>query len=483
MVRRGWQVSAKEIANPVVPNAQIRGFTHGQYPSLGNKTHVGVDLAAPCGTPVFSFADGEVIDVVASKRDDQRRFEALGYMVLIEHPVSLIGKAFYTLYLHFQSAPSVVKGDKVQANQSLGVVGDTGKNTTGCHTHFEVRFFPQLYFPPWAGIYGDGDQRQSLYFKLGWADPVGVFMAFPGGIPSAAYSLPSPTRTARDRPPSTLSTEVTAAIRYHGIYSHESKKDCIDYLRFHDDGAVIKICVAKGGTLWNIVKWFNREHNGVLRGRYVTNGNKIQFDIKGRSTWSYSGIIKGTVLYLDWYKHNSKSRGRRARYEFVAFSAIEKQRLEFDRQRLKTVEEDKKREATLAEDRAKICFPGYSKGQYVRVRTKNPSEDAAQRVLRINIFCQSDGLIELVSFTKRYAQSREMRGVKIYILYYEAEIRFVRDSWWRRPGISGRITFYTDKRDEGSNPTGKKMVAGDSRKIRGKIVFEKIEKGWWGQLN
>lgn len=194
----GWQVSAKEIANPVVTNAQLRGFTHGQYPSLGNKTHVGVDLAAPCGSPVFSFADGEVIDVVASKTDDPRRFDALGYMVLIEHPDSLIGKKFYTLYLHFQLPPSVAKGDSVWVNHLLGVVGDTGEKTSGCHTHFEVRFFADLYFQPWAGIYGNGDQRESLYFKLAWADPLSMFVAYPNGV-SAAQGESGSAASTRDQ--------------------------------------------------------------------------------------------------------------------------------------------------------------------------------------------------------------------------------------------------------------------------------------------
>jgi murein DD-endopeptidase MepM/ murein hydrolase activator NlpD len=55
----------------------------GTYPSIGKRTHVGVDLVAACGTPVYAFKDGHVIDLVESKED--QNFDSLGYMVLIQH--------------------------------------------------------------------------------------------------------------------------------------------------------------------------------------------------------------------------------------------------------------------------------------------------------------------------------------------------------------------------------------------------------------
>ena len=75
-------VTNNALANPVVPNAVIEDFRHGTYPSLGDRTHVGVDLFALCGMPVYAIEDGTVIDTIASK--DDRNFESLGYMVLIE---------------------------------------------------------------------------------------------------------------------------------------------------------------------------------------------------------------------------------------------------------------------------------------------------------------------------------------------------------------------------------------------------------------
>ena len=80
--------AAATYDNPVVPNAQLGEFRHGTYPSIGDRTHVGVDLAASCGTPVYAYDGGRVIDLIAS--EDDQNFSKLGYMVLIEHKVEVV---------------------------------------------------------------------------------------------------------------------------------------------------------------------------------------------------------------------------------------------------------------------------------------------------------------------------------------------------------------------------------------------------------
>ena len=172
------------IANPVVPNARLGEFQHGTYPSLGDNTHVGVDLVAACGSEVFPIIYGQVVDVIS--RPKKRNFKSLGYMVIISHPIKTIAspeesdnqRNFHSLYLHLQGPPQVEKGDYVKAGQTLiGYVGDTGV-AEGCHTHFELRTFSKR-FSKWKNIYGPGDQRNSKILKNGWADPVEWFIYYP----------------------------------------------------------------------------------------------------------------------------------------------------------------------------------------------------------------------------------------------------------------------------------------------------------------
>jgi murein DD-endopeptidase MepM/ murein hydrolase activator NlpD len=94
-------------------------------------------------------------------------------MVIIEHPASVTGRAFYSLYLHLQSPP--VAGEHVARGAPLGRIGATGR-ATGCHLHLEVRYFRPRVSRLWQHIYGPGDQRASPHFRESWEDPV-AFLA------------------------------------------------------------------------------------------------------------------------------------------------------------------------------------------------------------------------------------------------------------------------------------------------------------------
>lgn len=85
--------------------------------------HKGIDLAAPEGLTVRAALGGEV---VFAGRDG-----AYGNTVVLRHPGGL-----QTRYAHLRSL-SVRPGDVVSNEQSLGVVGSTGR-ATGAHLHFEV---------------------------------------------------------------------------------------------------------------------------------------------------------------------------------------------------------------------------------------------------------------------------------------------------------------------------------------------------------
>lgn len=120
-----------------IPNATItQGFgptaysfeaAYAGFPHF----HTGVDLAVPLGTPVFAAADGVVVEAGAMT-DASGTLVGYGNYVIIQHDAGL-----KTLYGHLLTI-GVKAGDAVKRGQLIGLVGSTG-NSTGPHTHFEVR--------------------------------------------------------------------------------------------------------------------------------------------------------------------------------------------------------------------------------------------------------------------------------------------------------------------------------------------------------
>jgi murein DD-endopeptidase MepM/ murein hydrolase activator NlpD len=86
--------------------------------------HLGVDIAAPKGTPIRATADGVV-------RFSARQSE-YGNLIVLEHP-----RGFSTRYGHL-SAYNVSSGQTVHKNDVIGYVGMTGR-ATAPHLHYEVR--------------------------------------------------------------------------------------------------------------------------------------------------------------------------------------------------------------------------------------------------------------------------------------------------------------------------------------------------------
>jgi murein DD-endopeptidase MepM/ murein hydrolase activator NlpD len=86
--------------------------------------HMGVDLVAPAGTPIFATGAGRVL----------RSGIAGGYgnMVEIQHADGLV-----TRYAHMRSL-AVGVGDPVTAGTVVGTLGSTGEST-GAHLHYEIR--------------------------------------------------------------------------------------------------------------------------------------------------------------------------------------------------------------------------------------------------------------------------------------------------------------------------------------------------------
>ena len=88
-----------------------------------NRPHLGVDYAAPIGTPVRTVGDGRVVFV--------GRKGGSGKMVKIRH-----NSVYTTAYLHLNGyGKGIKRGAKVAQGQTIGYVGKTGW-ATGPHLHF-----------------------------------------------------------------------------------------------------------------------------------------------------------------------------------------------------------------------------------------------------------------------------------------------------------------------------------------------------------
>jgi len=105
---------------PVDSARMTRGFLPNK-----RRPHLGIDLAAPKGTPILAAQGGTVIYA-------GREFRGYGKMILVES-----GNGWATLYAHFDKI-LVSEGQKVRKGEILGAMGRTGR-ATGVHLHFEIR--------------------------------------------------------------------------------------------------------------------------------------------------------------------------------------------------------------------------------------------------------------------------------------------------------------------------------------------------------
>ncbi len=107
--------------------------------------HTGVDLDATRGTPVLAAGAGKVVWVgFGLYSGTYNQDDPYGLAILIRHEFGHEGRLLYTAYGHLDSA-SVWQGQRVEAGEVIGEVGDTG-NAEGPHLHFEIRFGENGYF-------------------------------------------------------------------------------------------------------------------------------------------------------------------------------------------------------------------------------------------------------------------------------------------------------------------------------------------------
>jgi murein DD-endopeptidase MepM/ murein hydrolase activator NlpD len=124
----GRAVRAAFLRSPISYTRISSGFSGARlHPVLKRvRPHLGVDFAAPEGTPVWAPADGVVVE---KGRDGES-----GNRITLRH-----GGSYETSYLHLSRFASGLKvGDRVRQKEVIGYVGSTGL-ATGPHLDYRVR--------------------------------------------------------------------------------------------------------------------------------------------------------------------------------------------------------------------------------------------------------------------------------------------------------------------------------------------------------
>lgn len=121
----GKSLRRSYLASPLEFSRVSSTFSVRFHPILKQmRAHLGVDYAAPTGTPVRSVGDG-VVDFAGVQ-------SGFGNIVIVKHRNN-----HSTFYAHL-SEIAVTRGQAIAQGQTLGAVGSTGR-ATGPHLHFEFR--------------------------------------------------------------------------------------------------------------------------------------------------------------------------------------------------------------------------------------------------------------------------------------------------------------------------------------------------------
>ena len=114
------------VRTPMLNFKITSGFGVRFHPILGySRPHLGVDFAAPIGTPIFAAGNGTIIKAGWNP--------AYGRRIEIQH-----ANGYVTTYNHMSGfARGAVDGARVKQGQTIGYLGQTGL-ATGPHLHYEV---------------------------------------------------------------------------------------------------------------------------------------------------------------------------------------------------------------------------------------------------------------------------------------------------------------------------------------------------------
>lgn len=124
---KGYSLDKAFLKMPLRFNYISSGFNRNRrHPIMGGvHPHLGIDYAAPIGTPVWAVADGIV--------DSAGWEEGFGKQVVLRHP-----EGYMSYYSHLSKyGPGIKAGKRVEQKQIIGYVGSTGFST-GPHLDYRL---------------------------------------------------------------------------------------------------------------------------------------------------------------------------------------------------------------------------------------------------------------------------------------------------------------------------------------------------------
>jgi len=109
-------------------NTVFAYFERSTIYRAGQGLHMGLDLAAACGTPVVAIGDGTVLSV-------DGRGGSPPHNLMIDH-----GNGYVSLYGHLLERPKLAVGQEVRRGDVVALSGDMyGTCYTAPHLHLEIR--------------------------------------------------------------------------------------------------------------------------------------------------------------------------------------------------------------------------------------------------------------------------------------------------------------------------------------------------------
>ena len=122
----------------------------------GKQLHMGIDIAAPLGTPIFATHTGTITQV---------QFSDTGYGNMIRlYGEGADGEMVVTLFAHLHEI-HVTEGQEVTQGDLIGTVGSSG-DSTGPHLHLEViRQNPTMHLNPIFAVITWTDEEGNEHFR------------------------------------------------------------------------------------------------------------------------------------------------------------------------------------------------------------------------------------------------------------------------------------------------------------------------------
>lgn len=167
------------------------------------RSHMGVDLPYPMGTPVRVAFDGCVRASLY--------YKGYGNLVIVRHENGL-----ETYYGHL-SRRDVRTGQWVHAGDIIGLGGSTGRST-GPHLHFETRFEGYAFDPEWIIDFENGVLRRNVFvLKRSQLSPASRYVPTSVDDEEELYMTEEQIKAEEER----IAKE-RAAMRYHTVRSGET---------------------------------------------------------------------------------------------------------------------------------------------------------------------------------------------------------------------------------------------------------------------